>query len=171
MENDMSDETFRPLVHEIFTKVNNAKDKPKKIAVLKKYDTPQLRVILKAAFDPAIKWLLPDGDVPFIPNDAPEGTEHTRLEHESRTLYNFVALVVDGKEMPANATLNNMKRETLFIQLLEGLCESEAKLLVNIKDQNLNRIYKGLNSTVVRDAFGWEENFMPAGVARSQTGA
>ena len=77
-------------------------------------------------------------------------------------------MVVDGKELPANTTLNNMKRETLFIQLLEGLCEGEAKLLVNIKDQNLNRIYKGLNSLVVREAFGWEENFMPPGVARSQ---
>ena len=51
------DETYRPLVNEIFTKVNNAKDKPKKIAVLKKYDTPQLWAVFKAAFDPAISWL------------------------------------------------------------------------------------------------------------------
>ena len=43
-------------VHEIFTKVNNAKDKPKKIAVLKQYDQPYLRQILKAAFDPKIEW-------------------------------------------------------------------------------------------------------------------
>ena len=35
-------ETFTPLYHEIFTKVNNAKDKPKKIAVLRKYDTEHL---------------------------------------------------------------------------------------------------------------------------------
>ena len=94
----MSQETYRPLVHEIFTKVNNAKDKPKKIAVLKKYDTPQLRAICKAAFDPAIAFLLPEGDVPFMPNEAPEGTEHTRLEHEARTLQNYFS----RKNIPKN---------------------------------------------------------------------
>jgi hypothetical protein len=160
-------ETYRPLVHEIFTKVNNAKDKPKKVAVLKQYDTPQLRSICKAAFDPAIKFLLPAGDVPFIPNDAPEGTEHTRLEHEARTLQNYVSLTVGEKTMPANATLNSMKRETMFIQLLEGLSEGEAKLLIIIKDKAIHRKYKGLNSAVVREAFGWDENFMPPGVSRA----
>ena len=160
------DETFRPLLHEIFTQVNNAKDKPKKIAVLKKYDTPQLRAILKAAFDPAIAWLLPPGDVPFIPNDAPEGTEHTRLEHETRTLQNYVSLEVEDKVMPANSTLNPMKRETMFIQLLEGLCENEARLLIDIKNRVVHRKYKGLNGTVVKEAFGWNDEFMPPGVPR-----
>jgi hypothetical protein len=160
------DETFRPLLHEIFTQVNNAKDKPKKVAVLKKYDTPQLRAILKATFDPAIDWMLPEGDVPFIPNDAPEGTEHTRLEHETRTLQNYVSLEVEGKVMPANNTLNPMKRETMFIQLLEGLCENEAKLLIDIKNRVVHRKYKGLNATVVKEAFGWNDEFMPPGVSR-----
>ena len=160
------DETFRPLLHEIFTQVNNAKDKPKKIAVLKKYDTPQLRAILKAAFDPAIAWLLPEGDVPFIPNDAPEGTEHTRLEHETRTLQNYLSLEVEDKVMPANSTLNPMKRETMFIQLLEGLCENEARLLIDIKNRVVHRKYKGLNGTVVKEAFGWTDEFMPPGVPR-----
>jgi hypothetical protein len=163
----MVDETFRPLVHEIFAKVNNAKDKPKKIAVLKKYDTPQLRAVLKATFDPAISWLLPEGDVPFIPNDAPEGTEHTRLEHESRQLSNFLAIDHDGKPVTWNNTLNTMKRETMFIQLLEGLCENEARLLIDIKNRVIHRKYKGLNATVVKAAFGWEDNFMPPGVSRT----
>ena len=160
-------ETYRPLVTEIFTKVNNAKDKPKKVAVLKNYDSPQLRAICKAAFDPAITWLLPEGDVPFMPNDAPEGTEHTRLERESRQLSNFVAIEVDGNAVPWNGTLNPMKREMMFIQLLEGLTEKEARLLIDIKDRVVHRKYKGLNSTVVKEAFGWEENFMPPGVSRT----
>ena len=162
----MSQETYRPLVHEIFTKVNNAKDKPKKVAVLKQYDTPQLRMVCKAAFDPAIRFLLPVGDVPFMPNEAPEGTEHTRLEHEARTLQNYVSLTIGDKTMPANRTLNTMKREQMFIQLLEGLSEGEARLLIEIKDKVIHRKYKGLNSAVVREAFGWDENFMPPGVAR-----
>ena len=46
----------KELVSEIFTKINNAKDKPKKIEVLRQYDSPNLRMILKGAFDPNIKW-------------------------------------------------------------------------------------------------------------------
>ena len=40
-------ETYRPLYHEIFTKVNNAKDKPKKLAVLRQYQSPSLEMLLK----------------------------------------------------------------------------------------------------------------------------
>ena len=45
-------ETFSPLFHEIFTKVNNAKDKPKKVAVLRQYRTEALENFLMAAFNP-----------------------------------------------------------------------------------------------------------------------
>ena len=44
------EETYRPLFHEIFTKVNNAKDKPKKIKVLQAYRTEALEMFLKSAF-------------------------------------------------------------------------------------------------------------------------
>ena len=64
-------------VHEIFTKVNNAKDKPKKIEVLRQYDQPYLRQLLKAAFYSKIEWDLPEGTPPFIANEAPVGTQHT----------------------------------------------------------------------------------------------
>jgi hypothetical protein len=164
----MVDETYRPLVHEIFTKVNNAKDKPKKIKVLRDYDSEGLRKLLRAAFDPNISWLLPEGDVPFIANDAPDGTEHTRLEHEARTLKNYVSLKHDGKVHDGNPNLNTMKREQLFIQLLEGLPEQEAKLVIAAKDKKLSKIYKGLNANTVREAFGWDENFMKPGVSRVQ---
>ena len=73
-----------PLLHEILTKVNNAKDKPAKIAVLKKNDSVPLRQVLKGAFDPNIEWLLPKGDVPYTANEAPIGTEHTMLLQEAK---------------------------------------------------------------------------------------
>ena len=44
--------------------------------------------------------------------------------------------------------------------MLEGLHESEAKLLINAKDKKLHQIYKGLSSNVVREAFGWDEDFV-----------
>ena len=68
----MAYETFTPLYHEIFTKVNNAKDKPKKVGVLRKYDSTNLRGFLMVSFNPDIEWMLPEGQVPYIENDAPD---------------------------------------------------------------------------------------------------
>ena len=47
-------------MHEVLTKVNNAKDKPKKIAILKEHDSAGLRRVIKGSFDPNIKWDLPE---------------------------------------------------------------------------------------------------------------
>ena len=55
--------------HEILTKVNNAKDKPKKIEVLRKYDTNELRMLMKGAFDPKLEWLMPEGAPPYKVNE------------------------------------------------------------------------------------------------------
>jgi hypothetical protein len=155
-------ETYTPLYSEICTKVNNAKDKPKKIDVLRKYRTPQLEMFLKAALDPNIEWMVPEGDVPFIPNDAPDGTEHTRLSNEMRNCHNYVKMNRDYLNMPAvigNPDLNTARREMMFIQLLEGLHQDEANLLVVAKDKNLSKKYKGLTAAAVQEAFDWDEYF------------
>ena len=142
----------RELISEIFTKINNAKDKPKKIEVLRKYDTPGMRMILKGAFDPKIVWELPEGTPPYIENEAPAGTEHTYLEVEARRLYNFAK--------GGNSTINKIRKETLFIQMLEGLHASEAKVLIDVKNKSLNKTYKGLTSDMVKEAFGWNTDFV-----------
>ena len=142
----------KELISEIFTKINNAKDKPKKIEVLRQYDTPGMRMILKGAFDPKIEWDLPEGTPPYIANEAPAGTEHTFLEVEAKRLYNFA---VGG-----NDQLNKIRKETLFIQMLEGLHESEAKVLIDVKNKSLNKTYKGLTSDMVKEAFGWNADFV-----------
>ena len=154
------EETYRPLYHEIFTKINNAKDKPKKLNVLRRYRSPSLEMFLKAAFDPQINWMLPEGDVPFMPNEAPEGTEHTILEQEVRKLHNYVQRETPDGPIPGNPNLNTMKREMMFVQLLEGLCEGEAKCVILAKDQSLNKMYKGLTANLIKEAFGWDENFV-----------
>ena len=142
----------KELISEIFTKINNAKDKPKKIEVLRQYDTPGMRMILKGAFDPKIEWDLPEGTPPYIANEAPAGTEHTYLEVEAKRLYNFA---VGG-----NDQLNKIRKETLFIQMLEGLHASEAKVLIDVKNKSLNKTYKGLTSDMVKEAFGWNADFV-----------
>ena len=49
------------------------------------------------------------------------------------------------------------QKETLFIQMLEGLHSDEAGLLLNVKNKELHRVYKGLSDSVVKEAFGWNE--------------
>ena len=151
--NENAVETFSPLFHEIFAKVNNAKDKPKKVAVLQQYRS--------AAFNPSITWLLPEGHVPYIPNEAPDGTEHTRLSHEARKLHHYVQREGTPQgSFVGNPDINSAKREMMFIQLLEGLSAGEAEDLILAKDQSLNKKYKGLNANVVREAFGWNADFV-----------
>jgi len=141
-----------PLVHEIFTQINNAKDKPKKIEVLKKYDNPAIRQLLKAAFDPKIEWDLPEGNPPYIANEAPAGTEHTSLLSEARKLYHFVK--------GGNNTINKLKKETMFVQMLEGLQQKDAEVLIAIKNKNLNNVYKGLTASMVKETFNWNDDFV-----------
>ena len=140
------------LLSEILTKVNNAKDKPKKMAVLQQYDTPAMRMILKGAFDPNIKWALPSGTPPYIANEAPKGTEHSLLKNESKRLWHFV----DG----ADADTTKTQKETMFIQMLEGLHQEEAELLIGVKEKSLNKMYKGLTAALVKESFNWDDNFM-----------
>ena len=146
-----TDSSSAPLLHEILTKVNNAKDKPAKIAVLKKNDSVPLRQVLKGAFDPNIKWDLPEGTPPYKENDAPAGTEHTTLFTEARRLWHFV----EG----ADQKLSKTKKEMMFIQLLEGLHADDAALMIAVKDKALNKKYKGLTDAVVKEAFGWNSDY------------
>ena len=139
------------LYHEVLTKVNNAKDKPKKIAVLKEHDTPGLRRIIKGSFDPNIKWELPEGTPPFIANEAPEGTEHSLLENESKKFWHFV----EGADTDTSKT----RKETLFIQILEALHKGEAEVAVRMKDKELHKHYKGLSAAVVKEAFSWNDEY------------
>ena len=144
--------TYTPLMSEVLTKVNNAKTKDKKIAVLKEHDSEPLRMLIKSSFDPKIKWVLPEGQVPYKPNEAPEGTEHTLLSQEARRLYHFI----EG----ADNQTPRMRKETMFIQMLEGLHHSEAEVVCHAKDKILHQKYKGLSDAVVKTAFNWNDDYV-----------
>ena len=138
-------------MHEVLQKVSNAKTKAQKVKLLEEYNTPALRAILIANFDESVISMLPDGEVPYKKNEAPEGTEHTVLAKEARKLYNYVK--------GGNDPLPQFRREDMFIQLLEGLHKSEAELVINAKDKKLHQVYKGLSAAVVKEAFNWNDNF------------
>ena len=86
----MAVDTYAPLFSEILSKLSKLKTKKEKVIYLQQYNTDSLRMVIKSSFDPKVKWALPPGEVPFIPNDAPEGTEHTSLSYEARKLYHFI---------------------------------------------------------------------------------
>ena len=146
------EETYYPLFSEILDRVHKAKTKDKKIDILKQYKTDALKMFLKAAFDPNIQWVFPEGNVPYTPNDSPEGTNHTVLAMEAKKLWHFI----EG----ADNRTRQVQKENMFFQMLEGLHENEAKLLVAAKDKKLHQHYKGLSANVVREAFNWDENFV-----------
>jgi hypothetical protein len=131
------------LISEVLQKVSNAKTKTEKVAIFQKYNTPALRAILIANYDESVISMLPEGEVPYTPNDAPVGTEHTVLEAEYRKLYIF---------FKGGSSIKQMMRENLFIQMLEGLHADEAEVVLLIKDKGLQSKYK-ITKACVEEAF------------------
>jgi len=148
----MPEQNYTMLFPEILDKVSKAKTKEEKVTILRENNTDALRIVLKSSFDPKIEWVFPEGTVPYTPNEAPAGTEHTMLASEAKKLWHYIK----GAD---NATKQHQK-ELMFFQLLEGLHSSEAELICRAKDKKLHQIYKGLSSNVVREAFGWNEEFV-----------
>ena len=131
------------LISEVLQKAHNAKTKAEKIAILKENDSQALRSIFIINYDESVISLLPEGAPPYTPNEAPAGTEHTKLEHEARLLFHFFK---GGSNIPS------LKRETMFVQMLEGLHPDEAKVVIAAKDKKLNKRYK-ITKACVSEAF------------------
>tara|TARA_B100001250_G_scaffold390925_1_gene391330 strand:+ start:150 stop:620 length:471 start_codon:yes stop_codon:yes gene_type:complete len=141
----MENSNPRLLLSEILRKVSNAKTKKEKITLLRQHNTAALRQLLIINFDESVVSVIPEGDVPYTPNDAPVGTDHSRLEQEYRGLYRFFK--GGDKKLPS------LKRESMFIQLLEGLAAEEAELLCLVKDGGLSTKYKRITKAVISEAF------------------
>ena len=139
------------LYSEILDKVHKAKTKDQKVSILKQNNSEGLRMVLKSSFDPKILWAIPEGEVPYRANDVPAGTEHTVLAMEAKKLWHFIK--------GADKTTPQHKKETMFIQMLEGLHNSEAKLLIAAKDKKVHQMYKGLSTNVVKEAFDWNDDY------------
>jgi len=139
------------LVSEILDAASKARSKAKKVEILQEFDSPALRAVLIWNFDDSARSMLPEGDVPYSPNEAPKGTDHNRLTSEYKNLYHFVK--------GGNDSLAPLRRESMFIQLLERLHAEEAEVICLVKDKNLTDKYK-LTRDVVAEAFpdiawGW----------------
>jgi len=134
----------RLLISEILQKASNAKTKPEKVKILVDNNTQALRSILIWNYDDSVVSLIPPGEVPYTPNDAPAGTEHTILEKQYSKLFYYIK--------GGTTDIQQFKREQMFIQLLEGLHSSEAELLCLVKDSQLQSKYR-ITKAVVEEAF------------------
>ena len=103
-------------------------------------DDAALKLIFEYAFDPAKKMVLPEGEPPFKPSAEPMGMTPTNLFSELRRMYVF-----------CRADLKPLKRESLFISLLEGVHPDEAKMLIAVKDQKLTKMYPKITHKLVAD--------------------
>ena len=130
-------------IAEILQKAHNAKTKSQKVKILQENNSQALRSLFIWNYDDSVVSALPDGDVPYRPNPAPMGTEHTLLEKEARKFYYFIKGGADN--------LPSMKKENMFIQMLEGLHEEEAKVLCLVKDKQLGKRYR-ITKAVVQEA-------------------
>ena len=133
-----------PFVHEILELVDKQRTKAKKIEILKEYDDLALKAILIWNFDPTAISVIPEGPVPYKENEVPVGTDHTSLRREWKNLYHFVK--------GGNDRLSAIRRETMFIQMLEGLHPEEAKIICLVKDKNLESKFK-ITYDIVQQAY------------------
>ena len=123
-----------PFVHEVLDLVDSQRTKAKKIQILQEYSDDALKAILIWNFDPTAISIIPSGPVPYKENEVPVGTDHTSLRREWKNLYHFLK--------GGNDSLSTMRRETMFIQMLEGLHPEEAKIICLVKDKDLESRYK-----------------------------
>lgn len=134
-----------PLQSEVLDMFEKAKTREEKITILKKYEVPVLRALMRLNFDPSSSMNLPEGEPPFKKEaDKPAGYNESNLVQEYRRFYIW---------LDPNTNLPRTKKEQLFIELLEGLHVSEAEVLCLAKDKKLQTRYKSLKEDIVREAY------------------
>lgn len=112
---------------EFLQKVAKLKKTQEKIDAIRHNDSIQLRIILQGAFDPSVVWLLPPGEPPYKPNELMD-QQHVLLKECEKLRY-FIKGFYDN--------LNQTKRESMFLELLERVDPEDAKLLCAIKDKKM----------------------------------
>jgi len=162
-----------PFVFEVLDLVSRQRSKAKKIEVLKKYEDLSLKAILIWNFDESIESVLPSGDVPYEGYDDQNtysGTLTTKLTHEIRKMHEQGDFSLGASDRNGHTTirrewkhfyhflkggnpqLNNIRRESMFINILEGLHPLEAEIVTLCKDKKLGEVYK-ITKEVVAESY------------------
>jgi hypothetical protein len=131
----------KPLISEILAAANKLGSKGKRINYLQEHDCTALKDVLRIGLDDSITLSLPEGEPPFKKADPEKTLLELRFEYPK--FRNFV--------QAASPNLNQFKRETSFIDMLESIHPEDAVLFCNAKDKKLK--YKYITKTLVKAAF------------------
>ena len=153
----------QPFVFEVFDLVSRQRSKAKKIEVLRNYDEQHIRRLLIWNFDESLTSILPEGEVPYAdPEDqvSYSGTLTTRLTNDVRSMHESGSFSLGVSDQQGHTTIrresknfyhfikggndgmNNLRRESMFINMLQGLHPLEAEIVCLVKDGNLSDKYK-----------------------------
>ena len=132
---------MRLSISEILKRANELGTLQERKAFLLQNDSPAIHTILKCVYDPNVKFLLPKGKAPYKPTEFDR--QESRLYAEMRKMYLFV----EG----GNPNLSQLKREQIFIELLESVDPQDAELLVLVKDKKLP--YKNINRNLIEKTY------------------
>ena len=162
-----------PLMFEILDLASRQRTKAKKVEVLQKHACPQLQMLLIWNFDESVLSELPEGDVPYGEQDEMvkyNGTLSESLAEKSRDMYENGNFSLGNTDAAAHTTiraqaknfyhfvrggnpgLSKMRRESMFINLLQSVHPLEAELLVLAKDGLIGESYK-ITQEVVAEAY------------------
>ena len=171
----------KPFVFEVLDLVSKQKTKAKKDQVLKKYDEFHLRTIFLWNFDEVIQSVLPDGDVPYQSygdQTSYSGSLSTKMQEDIRSMHETGSFSMGVSDQQGRTTIrrevknfyhfvkggndgmNNMRRESMYINILQGLHPLEAEILVLVKDKKLADKYK-ITREIVEEAYPdiyWRDN-------------
>ena len=147
----------KTLLSEVFQRVSNAKNKDAKVKILQEYKSPALTKLLLCNFAKSIRFCFPTGKTPYTPQERPKGVDHQYLFTEQRLIDKFIAKKVNGVvyfgcSNAPRPRIQQIKKESLWVQLLEALHPEEAEVLDLIKDKKLSTRYKITKQNVI-DAF------------------
>lgn len=156
-----------PFVFEVLEVVSKQKTNAKKIELLKEYEHDSLKAIFIWNFDESVISMLPEGDVPFFgDNTIKISTMTERIEEAVKQMNNSSIGAIDQKYSTirreytkfynfikgGNDSMNGIRRENIFVNLLEGLHPLEAEILCLCKDKKLQSKYK-ITKEVVSQAY------------------
>ena len=147
----------KTLISEVLQRVSNAKTKNEKVAILQEYKSQALTKVLLCNFAKSITFTFPEGKTPYTQAEVPAGISHQMLVTEHRLLEKFIkksvnGMIVYGCSGGPQPRIQQLKKEALWIQLLEALHADEADVLDLIKDKKLTDRYKITRQNVI-DAF------------------
>ena len=164
---------LRPFAFEVFHLTSKQRSKAKKVEVLKRYEDPSLKALLIWNFDETIISVLPEGEVPYTGYDDQttySGTLTTKISEEVRKMHETGSFSMGATDKEGHTTirreyknfyhflkggndsLNNIRRETMFINILEGLHPLEAEIITLVKDKKLETKYK-ITKDIVSEAY------------------